>query len=278
MSAGTPVGATAAAGPSLAPQPPGGRQRSRAQPGPRPRLSVARLEDDGSLGDPLEIAGGPTDSVVQPTWSPDGRLAFVSDLTGWWNLYRWREHPVEPLCPMAAEFGEPQWVFGGSLYGFQSADRIVCCYFQNGHSQLALLDTATWVVNPIDLPYSAISQLRVEDGRLVFIGASSTEPASIVLLDLASRSWRVLYRSRKSQVDAGYLSAPRAIEFPTENGLTAHGYFYPPRNCDYAAPTDERPPLLVLSHGGPTSAASASLKYGIQYWTSRGIAVLGVAV
>ncbi|MGE5819505.1 MAG: S9 family peptidase [Deltaproteobacteria bacterium] len=239
-------------------------------------LWVGELNADGSVCKQRRVAGGVDESICQPEWSPDGVLYFVSDRTGWWNLHRWREHAVEPLCPMDAEFGEPQWVFGGSLYGFQSAERIVCSYTQNGYSQLALLDTATGMLDRIDLPYTVISQVRVEDSRLVFVGASATETSSIVALDLGSRDVRVLHRSRESQVDAGYLSPARAIEFPTERGLAAHGYFYPPRNRDYAAPADEKPPLLVMSHGGPTSATSASLKYGIQYWTSRGIAVLDV--
>lgn len=239
-------------------------------------LWVGELDGNGSVSKPRRVAGGVNESICQPEWSPDGMLHFVSDRTGWWNLYRWREHTVEPLCSMEAEFGEPQWVFGSSRYGFQSADRIVCCYSLNGHSQLALLDTVTGVLDHIDLPYSAISQVHVRGGCVVFISASSTEPASIVLLELASRRWRVLHRSTESRVDAGYLSSPRAIEFPTEDGLRAHGYFYAPQNCDYAAAMDEKPPLLVLTHGGPTSATSSSLKYGIQYWTSRGIAVFDV--
>lgn len=237
---------------------------------------VGRLNAEGSVSEQRRVASGVNESICQPEWSPDGVLHFVSDRTGWWNLYRWREHTVEPLCPMDAEFGEPHWVFGGSLYGFQSAQRIVCGYTQNGYSQLALLDTATGMLKRIDLPYTAISQVRVGDGRVLFIGSSPRETSSIVSLDLASREWRVLYRSRESRIDAGYLSEPQAIEFPTERGVTAHGYFYPPRNRDYSAPPGEKPPLLLLSHGGPTSATSASLKYTIQYWTSRGIAVLDV--
>ena len=239
-------------------------------------LWVGELNADGSVSKQRRVAGSLSESICQPEWSPDGTLHFISDRTGWWNLYRWRNNQVEPLCAMDAEFGEPQWVFGGSLYGFESAHRIVCSYTQNGYSRLALLDSATGALNRIDLPYSAISQVRVGGGRLVFVGASSTETSSIISLDLASRNWRVLYRSRESQVDAGYLSPPRTIEFPTEHGRTAHAFFYPPRNRDYVALTDEKPPLLVLSHGGPTSATSASLKYMIQYWTSRGIVVLDV--
>jgi dipeptidyl aminopeptidase/acylaminoacyl peptidase len=239
-------------------------------------LWVGKLSNDGAVVEKTRIAGGVNESIYQPTWSPDGVLHFVSDRTGWWNLYRWRENHVEALCAMAAEFGQPQWVFGGSLYGFASEKQIVCSYSKNGNDYLATLNTETKTLSDIELPDSASSQLRVAADRVVFIGASATETSAVVALDLSTKKFEVLRRSRETTVDAGYLSEARAIEFQTEHGLTAHGYFYPPRNCDFAPPPNEKPPLLVMSHGGPTSSSSGSLKYSIQYWTSRGIAVLDV--
>lgn len=239
-------------------------------------LWLAQLNGDGSVGERRCIAGGPNESICQPQWSPDGTLHFVSDRTGWWNLYRWRDNQIEALCPMEAEFGQPQWTFGGSLYGFASERHIVCSYTKNGIDHLATLNTATKTLEDIELPYSAISQVRVAANRVVFIAASATVTSAVVALDLATRQFRVLRRSRDSTVDSGYLSDARAIEFPTSHDLTAHGHFYAPKNRDYAGPADENPPLLVMSHGGPTSASSAALKYSIQYWTSRGIAVLDV--
>jgi dipeptidyl aminopeptidase/acylaminoacyl peptidase len=239
-------------------------------------LWVGKLTGDGSIGETVRVAGGVNESIFQPEWSPDGTLYFVSDRTGWWNIYRWRDDEVELLCPMDAEFGQPQWVFASALYGFASETRIICSYTKNGRDYLATLDTLTKMLNDIELPFTAISQVRVTGDRVVFIGASSTEPASIVSLNLTTKKRDVLRRSRETALDSGYLANPRAIEFPTEGGLTAHGYFYPPRNRDYAAPANEKPPLVVMSHGGPTSSSSASLKYSIQYWTSRGIAVLDV--
>ncbi len=177
---------------------------------------------------------------------------------------------------MDAEFGQPQWVFGTSLYAFASEQRIVCTYTKNGHDYLATLDTKTRKLETVELPFTTISQIRAGDARVVFIGASGTEATSIVSLDLVTKSFEVLRRSRETAVDDGYIAAGQSIEFPTAGGLTAHGYFYPPRNRDYAAPAHEKPPLLVMSHGGPTSSTSSSLKYSIQYWTSRGIAVLDV--
>lgn len=239
-------------------------------------LWVGTLADDGSVIEIERIAGGIDESIFQPEWSPDGCLYFASDRTGWWNLYRWRETQIEALCSMEAEFGQPQWVFGVSLYGFASATQIVCSYTKDGRDYLATLDTITSALDTIELPFTTISQVQVATDCVLFIGASSTTTTSIVSLDLMTKRFEVLRRSREATVDSGYISSPRAIEFSTERGLTAHGNFYPPQNQDYAAPENEKPPLLVMSHGGPTSSSSASLKYSIQYWTSRGIAVLDV--
>src|SRR5687767_3284491 len=237
---------------------------------------VGKLSDDGAVTEKEKVAGGVDESIFQPEWSPDGALYFVSDSTGWWNLYRWRERQVEALCPMEAEFGQPQWVFGTSLYAFASEGRILCTYAKNGRDYVATLDTETRTLETIELPFTTIPQVRAAGNRVFFIGASAADTNSIVSLDLLTKSFEVLRRSRETAVDDGYIAAGQSIEFPTEGGLTAHGYFYAPRNRDYSAPAHEKPPLLVMSHGGPTSSTASSLKYSIQYWTSRGIAVLDV--
>jgi dipeptidyl aminopeptidase/acylaminoacyl peptidase len=234
------------------------------------------LGEDASLKNNRRVAGGASESIFQPEWSPDGTLYFVSDRSGWWNLYRWQGDKVEPVHPMEAEFGEPQWVFGGSLYAFESAERIICSYSKNGRCHLGRMDTAKGILEPVEIPYSAISRVQAADGRVVFIAASSTERTAIVAWDSETSGCQVLRRSGESTVDFGYLAPPQSIEFPTTGGLVAHGIFYAPKNRDFAAPADEKPPLLIMSHGGPTSATSTSLRYAIQYWTSRGIAVLDV--
>ncbi len=239
-------------------------------------LWVGELRADGSLGQAERVAGGEEESIFQPEWSPDGVLHFVSDRTGWWNLYRWRDGQVEPLVEMEAEFGLPQWIFGMSIYAFESARRIICAYTQQGTWRLASLDTTTGKLEPIETPYTEIEYVRAAPGRAVFLAGSPTEPLSIIQLDLATRRLEVLRRSGEIAIDPEYLSIPQEIEFPTENGLTAHAFFYAPKNRDYVAPSGERPPLLVIIHGGPTGATSSTLSLGIQYWTSRGMAVLDV--
>lgn len=239
-------------------------------------LWVAQVNADGSLGLRERVAGGVDESSFQPEWSADGILHFVSDRSGWWNLYRWGNSGVEPLCEMAAEFGLPQWVFGMSTYAFSSADRIICTYTQQGSWHLASLDTTTQKLQLIEIPYTEISSLRANAASAVFCAASPTESTSIVRLDLTTGQIEVLRRSSEVAIDNTYLSTPQAIEFPTENSLTAHAFFYPPKNPDYTAPAHDLPPLLVKSHGGPTATASSRLNLGIQYWTSRGFAVLDV--
>ena len=239
-------------------------------------LWVADVLEDGSLSNPVRVAGGVEESIFQPEWSPIGELHFVSDRTGWWNIYRWRDARIEALHPMEAEFGLPQWVFGMSTYAFESANRMVCAYIEQGFSKLATLNTSTGEFEKIETPFSKIEGLRATPGKAVFIAASPTETASIVRFDLDDRKFETLRRSSELTIDPGYISVPQAIEFPTENGLKAHAVFYPPRNQDFIAPEGERAPLLVMSHGGPTAATSPMLRLSVQYWTSRGIAVLDV--
>lgn len=240
-------------------------------------LWVADLDETGTtLSNLTLVAGGKDESIFQPEWSPNGELFFVSDRTNWWNLYRWDKKNVQAIYPMEAEFGRPQWVFGMSTYAFESATSLICTYTQNGSWQLARLNTETGDFTPIDTPYTSIQYLQIGDGKACFIGGSATRPSAIVCLDLQTNECTVLRQSTDLTVDSAYLSIPEPIEFPTEDGLTAYAIYYAPQNRDFTAPEGETPPLLVMSHGGPTSAAQTTLRLDTQYWTSRGFAVLDV--
>jgi len=240
-------------------------------------LWVAKINLDGSLSEAELIAGGKNESICEPKWSPDGMLYFSSDQTGWWNLYRRNfDGEIEALSPMDAEFGYPHWVFGESIYDFVNEQQIICTYTQNGSWYLASLNTKTKELKQINTPYTSISHLQVSGSKIVFIGGSPTQPTAVIKLDFNKEKIQVLKQSSNLEIDSGYLSIPEAIAFPTENGLTAYAWYYPPQNKDYTAPAGNLPPLLVKSHGGPTAAASAIFNLRIQYWTSRGFAFLDV--
>jgi dipeptidyl aminopeptidase/acylaminoacyl peptidase len=275
-------------------------------------LWLADIAEDGTLANPRRVAGGHNESICQPQFAPDGALYFVSDRRNWWNLYRWRAGAVECVCETAAEFAVPHWVFGQSNYAFVSAEQAICAYGRDGTWQLGLLDAARGELTAIDAPYTEVSQLCAHDGRAWFVGAAPARAAELVELDVASRQMRVVRRASSVELDPGFLSTPRAIDYPTGDGLRAHAFYYPPRNRDFVAPDGEaasapsvargprldpigesadasslargprldpigeRPPLLVLSHGGPTAAASSALNLRVQYFTSRGFAVLDV--
>ena len=244
-------------------------------------LWLADLNTDGSIQDAKCIAGGADESISQPHWSPDGVLYFVSDRTNWWNLYRWQHGQAQVAVEMAAEFAPPAWRLASSSYAFTStpsalANQIVCTYRQNGTSTLAIIDLSRDTLTALDLPYTVISDIHVAGHQALFIAASPTIPSTLVQVDLVTKQSRELRHSRTVPVGAEYISIPRPIEFPTDNDQTAHAFFYPPRNQDFSAPADENPPLIVISHGGPTGATSNAFNLSIQYWTSRGFGVLDV--
>ena len=239
-------------------------------------LWLADIGSDGQLGAARAAAGGADESVFQPSWSPRGELHFVSDRSGWWNLYRLVGQTVQALRPMDGEFGVPQWAFASSTYGFDAAGRIVCTFSQQGRSKLATLDPDSGRFDTLDTPFCAIAELHVGDSFAVFLGATETSPEAVVRLDLATGTHQVLRSTTRSSVAAAGVSSAEAISFLTEGGLTAHAFFYAPVNPRFHAADGERPPLMVINHGGPTGSSHAGLKLSVQYWTSRGFAVVDV--
>jgi len=243
-------------------------------------LWIGDFDSDGKLVNPQKVAGGIRESIYQPEWSPDGRLYFVSDRTGWWNIYRRNNGRTESVAPMEAEFGGPQWLFRQSHYGFSSPRQIICIYTHKGGTHLARLDTVTGRIEEIPTAYSGgsrqIRDIAVGPDFAYFVGGTPTEPESIIRLDLKTLELKVVRRSRAVTVDSQFFSIPWHVGFRTTGDLLAHGFYYPPRNPDYSAPAGEKPPLIVISHGGPTSQTPTVLRYGIQYFTSRGVGVLDV--
>ena len=242
-------------------------------------LWVADLDASGAVsGERLVAGSAAAESIFQPEWGPDGVLHFVSDRTDWWNLYREVDGEVRAICPMDAEFGWPQWVFGVSTYAFLDDGRIACIWTRNGTQHVSVIDPRTGELLDLDLPYDAIDFpfIAAEGQTIAFVGGSADTPPQVVVLDFLARSVDVLKESDTITVEPAFLSAPRAIEFPTDGDLTAHAFFYAPANEDFTGPADERPPLIVMSHGGPTSAVSAEFDMAMRFWTSRGFAVVDV--
>jgi len=234
----------------------------------------------GRPGSGEPVAGGTDESVFQPAWGPDGALWFVSDRTGWWNLYRWdpAARTAEPVVEVAGEIGVPQWVFGQSRYAFLTGQRVLFAYTRDGFDRLAVRQP-DGDIHDLDVPHTLIAQVAAQGSTALYVGASPTAEPGVVALDVdgaAVRSARVLRRPRDLGLDPAWFSVPEPMTFPTADGAVAYGLFYPPTNPDCEGPADERPPLLVCIHGGPTSAARSMLSLGMQYWTSRGFAVVDV--
>jgi dipeptidyl aminopeptidase/acylaminoacyl peptidase len=239
-------------------------------------LWLGEITDEGAIAGASRIAGGPDESIFQPEWSPDVTLTFVSDRTGWWNLYRRRDDGDEAVVPMEAEFGRAQWVFGMATYTFLDSGTMLATYSQNGTWHVATIDVATGGLTTLETPYTVIDDPVALQGAAVMVAGGPSLPTAIVRYDAASGQFETLKQSLEVEIDPGYLSLPTPIAFPTGDGETAHAFLYLPTNRDFAAPEGELPPLLVQSHGGPTDAAATALSLPVQYWTSRGFAVLDV--
>jgi dipeptidyl aminopeptidase/acylaminoacyl peptidase len=243
-------------------------------------LWVAELMPDGSITDERLVAGRDgEESIWQPTWSPEGDLVFASDRSGWWNLERLRGDERGPLTEGEFEFGYPQWVFGASSFAFCDDGRIACWYGDRGVQHLALLDPGTGELVDLDLPFTAFEHgpaVAAAGDAIALIAGAPDLPPQVVWIDLGSRAVDVLRESVAVPIDAPFVSVPRQIEFPTDGGLTAFAHVYLPTNPEAEAPSEERPPLIVMSHGGPTGEATATLDLSIQFWTTRGFAVVDV--
>ena len=235
-------------------------------------LWVGNLGADGGLEEREKVGGGANESIFQPQWSPAGELHYVSDRTGYWNLYRYDGGAV-PLHAREAEFGQPQWVFRMSTYGFAPDGRILAAYCEHGSWSLGLLD-GSGELDPVHAPYSQIDSVTVRGTEAVFRAASETQAPALARLDLGSRRIETLRESVEipEQVRS-YFSAPSSEYFRSEDGTAVHAFLYKPYNPDFEAPPEEKPPLIVRVHGGPTAAASDALSLTVQFWTSRGFAV-----
>lgn len=244
-------------------------------------LWAAQLAPDGTPQNPRRVAGGPSESIFQPEWSPEGALHFASDRSGWWNIYRCENlTPDAPaaaaLCPMNAEFAMPAWALGMSTYGFASDRRIICAYAQSGIWRIGEIDPDARALREIPTPFNDIGAMRVSPDHAVFTAGSPAQPLTIMRHDFATGATQPLRSAPEPRLDSRYISQAQPIEFPTDGTKTAHAFYYPPTNPDCAPPDGEAPPTIVISHGGPTSAAAASFDMRKQFWTTRGFAIVDV--
>jgi dipeptidyl aminopeptidase/acylaminoacyl peptidase len=230
----------------------------------------------GALGQATLVAGGVDESVIDPQWSPDGVLHYVSDRTGWWNLYR--EDGTALTSLDGAELGFPAWAFGMRSYAFLDDGRIVCVVTRSAVGSVEILDPASGALESAGLAWTApsVTAFGAGDGRVVFGAASPTEAPVLVAFDVATGREEVLRRSLEVDLDPASISIPRAIEFPTGDGATAHAFYYPPTSADSEGPEDERPPLRVICHGGPTAHTEPQFELETQFFTQRGIGVVDV--
>ncbi len=243
-------------------------------------LSWATLSVDNVPGELNIVTNGERESAILPGWDSHDRLVFVTDRSGWWHLYRLDADGGEAsqLTHGEVEHGVPLWQFGASTWTELANGALVTAWTADGVWRLGTIDPVTSALSPIDLPFTMLSDVQAHpDGqRIVVKAGSASEPATLVTVDPATGNWGYVKPMAAERLDPGYVSVAEPVSWATPDGATAHGFYYAPTNLDVQAVTGELPPLIVESHGGPTSAASATFDLGVQFWTSRGFAILDV--
>ena len=251
-----------------------------ADPERVPLRSLSRTPPANPLGSPPG-GGGETESIYQPGWSPDGELYYAGDRDGWWALYRSdrsgrsREPVLVHPCERA-EFGRPAWVFGTATWACAGPSRLVVSYTRAGTWHLATIDLTAGTLAELAPGLQPHEWLAATATHAVVVAGWATRPDAVVRIDLASGETDVLRSASSLTLEAADVSVADPIDFPTDEGADAHAFYYAPRHAQYRAPDEDRPPLIVISHGGPTSAATPTLDLYVQYWTSRGFAVVDV--
>jgi len=240
---------------------------------------LANLDEQGSPGLARCLAGGEAESVFQPTFGPDAIPYLVSDRGGWWNIYRCGDSGLDAVCTRQAEFGRPQWQFSMRTFEFLDERRILCCFGEAGYWHLATLAIDTGELRVVPCGLGNVDAFAVEGNDCIVLGGSDEEPAQLRTLDLDTGAQQRLCSASSVDIDARTLSPAQAISFPTGDGEVAHAFLYRPRGYvggELNGAPGTRPPLLVFGHGGPTGATSPELELKLQFWTSRGFAVLDV--
>jgi len=239
-------------------------------------LRRARFSDGRLEGTQAVVPSEAGESVLQPGWGPDGHLVYISDRSGWWNLYR---EDGEALAPMEADFAGPPWALGDSDYAFLASGALVATWRTGGTGYLG--EVRGGKARAWELPYAAFAHLAPAADAVLAVAGGPTVAPELVRVEAGAPgagrpTLQVLRRSRPPTLAPEWLSVGQPFSFPTQGGERAHGVYYPPRHAEATAPPGERPPLIVTSHGGPTSAASRALDLRVQFWTTRGFAVADV--
>jgi dipeptidyl aminopeptidase/acylaminoacyl peptidase len=247
-----------------------------AMPWDATRLHVAELTEAG-LSNRRTIAGGPDISAMEPQWAADGTLTWISDESGFWNLYDDHGGSPRAILPRQAEFAGPLWGLGQANYALMPRGRIVAAAREAGGEALLVIERGGGEVRRVSLPFLALGAIhRLDDARIVAIVHSATETSAVAIIDLETGFHEIVRRPSSAGLPAAAIARAEAISFPSAGGRTAHALYYPPTNPDFTAAAGERPPLIVQAHGGPTGGASGAFSLANQYWTSRGFALVDV--
>jgi dipeptidyl aminopeptidase/acylaminoacyl peptidase len=239
------------------------------------QLWLANISATGVTGNTLVAGASGDEAIFQPHWSPDNTLYFVSDQSNWWNIYRLDGDVASRVLPMQAEFAAPLWQFGITTYDFIDANTMACLWTDQGIWHSGFIDIAAAKLTPTVTQYTSMQSLACDEHGLYMVAGAAALPSEVIAIDQQAMVTSI-YAPATLDVDPLNLAQPESILFPSGNGQLVHAFYYPPTNGLYCAEENELPPVIVMCHGGPTGATSSGLNLKLQFWTSRGFAVVDI--
>ncbi|NVJ65706.1 MAG: S9 family peptidase [Gammaproteobacteria bacterium] len=234
-------------------------------------LWLADIDEQGLLSKQRKVAGGQQTSIYNPQWSHDNQLVFASDQNSWWHLYK-NQQPLHQNQEI--EFGFPQWQF--ACNSFQIIEDVIFAIgTKDGKQNLYRIDVSTGKIQQLEDEFCYFNgEFQCIDNKLYFMAATASQSLNVYEFDTKSHQRKAIKASLSTLSNAD-ISEAQHMSFQTSEGDRAYGFYYPPKNSEYAS-ENELPPLIVMSHGGPTGMTDAGFNLQVQFWTSRGFAVADV--
>lgn len=236
-------------------------------------LWIAPVDAEGTIGAAQKIAGDANHGVCQPQWTSENEICFTGELEEWFNLYRYRAGRTINCFPKNAEFAYPDWTPGQKRYAAGDGN-ILAAFVSKGESRLIWLRDDQQEVLPIS--FANISSIEASENGFYLVASFADQSAAILHWQPESREFQEVYRSYTLAIAKEEIALPKAIDYPSTDGTTAHAWFYEPCNAKFTGLDGEKPPLIVMCHGGPTDMSTGEFKKSIQFWTNRGYAVVDV--
>lgn len=238
-------------------------------------LRIAKVDEAGNLFDQQVCAGSISEAVNSPVWSPNGNLYFISDASGFWNVWELNpDHTKQQLVSESAEWAHPMWLVGTHLLRILDDGQLVGVHGNPACEKIAIIDPTTRTWRDLDCDLTNFSHLSIDKNSIYVIGGGPKTLSALYELATDYSSPASVITEVLAPIDQEFLPIAEAKTFPSANGRTVHAFVSPATNPNYESL--DLPPVMITVHGGPTGNTTGVASIKRAFFTSRGFTVVDV--